>query len=187
MLLVWAIGVCLMWTKARLSLLRQANPRVPTKYEATLMLASDIDLSLGTDNRPDTYQSIDRYIAQDLRGGRISVFETTNGTDFGLWKEFSKWIKQNKWWFAGLVILTPYSIFGWVLAPLALFVFVVVLNAAIIFALAVGATPNARFGFFFCGVVLAIVSGVIVVARGNPWMCKFGLYEDWNCRPRRWP
>ncbi|KAK4444532.1 hypothetical protein QBC34DRAFT_474791 [Podospora aff. communis PSN243] len=142
MLFVWTIGICLTWTKAHLSLLQQANPRVPTKYEATIMLASDIHLSLRPDNKPDVHQSIDRCINQDLKGGRISVFETTNPTDVDLWKELSNWIKHNKWWFAGLIILTPYSLFGWALAPLALFVFVVVLNTAIILALANIRTPR---------------------------------------------
>lgn len=174
LLLVWTMGVWLVWLKAHSSLL-DSKFRVPSTYQAILALAENIQSQFGP-GRDVEPEKLDQHVATELDGGRISIPDATPLPNISALKLMGRWIKRNGGWFVGLFLLTAYVAVGWIYTPLLPYVTLVVFDITVMFALVVGRTRQSRLWMLFGGGVVALIVGLCVLAALGPsvWI-YFGI------------
>jgi hypothetical protein len=138
-LLIWMIGIHLLWLRAHIVLKRRGTPDLVGEYKAVFELAYAMQAQLedttkeeGDDVSSLTEAQLRRRITKDLRGGSISYKSSllleedrddlkADKTGWG----FKAWWRQEKWCIIGMLVamgscivnatIAPYIVFGWIL------------------------------------------------------------------------
>lgn len=110
-------------------------------------------------------EEVDKHIAAKLNGGKIIMSSpATTILSVSLRKMMGGWIKRNKWWFTGLVLVTGFTVTGWVWIPFGMHLGVAVFNISAVVAVLTGRTRRTRVCLLLVGAVISVVVGVCLQA-----------------------
>lgn len=175
LLLIWMIGIYLMWLRAHIVSKRRGTQDSVGEYKAIFALAYAMQAQLEETTKEEgqnvstlTEAQLRRRITKDLSGGSISykssLLHEEDGEDVKAdttgWG-FKAWWKEEMWWIIGMlvalvgwivpVVYSLYVIFAWVLPLVWVFVMVVSssgrVRAVLLFwpLLVLGAVPTIVF------------------------------------------
>ena len=154
---------------------------VPTRYQAAMGLASSLalDISLSKKKPRPSVRELNRFVARDLNGGTLTFRGTSKEKDkesvinFEIWKELVGWIqarRNNAWLALGILTLVFATGTLWIVCPISVYVSLLVLDAALIFAGVVGTTLQTRRFLAVAGAILAAVVGMVMLTQGDTWI-----------------
>jgi hypothetical protein len=121
MLLLWMMGIYTMYLQSYFTMLKRGNDQVIGEYKAVFELANAMQTQLARDSKKSdvsvlTEKELRRRITKGLNGGSIS-FQTTIPLNSTANSEhnhlssthtpsrFGTWLKKEKWWLLGTVLL----------------------------------------------------------------------------------
>lgn len=145
MLLVWTIGLLIMWFQASRKIRRRCRRDVAGPHKAVIELAeamqkeSDFDLGLATE------QHIKQQIAA-ADGGSISYSMSSNIE--GSSETSFDWLKREKWWFSAMILFMFAASYLWIFVGIIITCAFIGPICGLIFALGVGTTFKSRIFFF---------------------------------------
>jgi len=155
---------------------------VPTRYQAAMELASSLalDISLSKKKPRPSVRELNRFVASDLNGGTLTFRGTSKEKDkepvvvsFEIWKELVGWIqarRNNAWLALGILTLVFATGTLWIVCPISVYVSLLVLDAALIFAGVVGTTMQTRRFLAVAGAIFAAVVGMVMLTQGDTWI-----------------
>ncbi|KAK0615261.1 hypothetical protein B0T17DRAFT_646969 [Bombardia bombarda] len=107
-ILIWSVGIFIMWLKSHLQLPLKGTPEVPRGWRALMELAESISRELrmnGIEPRSLTDRQLKRQIYKQLKGGSVSFDqEVLERPGFGFRHGLRLWLKEKRWW---LIFATP--------------------------------------------------------------------------------
>ncbi|KAH6695389.1 hypothetical protein F5X68DRAFT_198362 [Plectosphaerella plurivora] len=154
LLLLWAIGVWILWLKAHKELQRRGGIEASSRYRAVLDLASALDQEVsknGETARTLTNKQLTTHVKKRLRGGAFKVDTPAPTLQYRFWKSFWHWAWGHIWWIL-LFVCTSFMI--------TLSAVSATMGASIAAALLIGKTTRTRILIFLAGVV---VFGIVTV------------------------
>ncbi|KAK0615263.1 hypothetical protein B0T17DRAFT_602313 [Bombardia bombarda] len=107
-LVLWSVGLYLVWLKANMQLPLEGMPEVPRGWMALIILGDAIRAELSAqeiDPSSLTDDELKKKISEHLRGGAVSLSDKDlKHPGYSLRRGFLVWLKREKWWFAALCI-----------------------------------------------------------------------------------
>lgn len=148
LLLLWAIGVWILWLKAHKELKRRGQVEASSRYRAVLDLASALEQEVSKDGetaRTLTNKQLTTHVKKRLHGGAIKVDTLAPISQYKFRKSFWPWVKGHAWWTL-LIFITC--------GMLTVAALLATLGASIAAALLIGKTTRTRVLLFVGGVVV---------------------------------
>lgn len=170
LLMVWSLGTLFIWLKSHLSLTREKTSLVPSRYQAALGLASCLAGDISTGEKRPSVRELNRYVAADLNGGRLTFWSKEPVAGFQLWKELVGWARNNVWLSVGVLVLVVATATLWITCPISVYIALLVLDGGVIFAGVVGTTPKTQRFLAVAGAISAAVVGVLLLSQGDTWI-----------------
>jgi hypothetical protein len=158
LLLIWTIGVGMMWSVTRGQLPLEGESETPRGWKAVLVLAQAIRQELmvaDIDPRGLTDAQLKAEIKKRLHGGAVAFDGPLSGASRTIAQVWKQWLIREKWWFAALVA----SLSCWTLKLISTFAFVVMVHVSfgVAFAMLVGQSSRSRLIMFFAFSVLGLI------------------------------
>lgn len=120
MVLVWTLGIYMMWLQAHLTMRKRGRQDVAGEQKAILELAESMRHNLmkhGHDPSTMTEAEIDKAMAEDLKGGSITYQLPIMPEGFSLRKGLKGWLVREKWWTIVLLLLLIVVCTVWMTNP----------------------------------------------------------------------
>jgi hypothetical protein len=165
-LLIWSIGMGVVWVRTDLTLRAREIRDIPGKYKAIIELAEALQKEFdkeGMDPVDLKEEQITRKIRQDLKGGRIMHDQaTTQQSRYRLRSILGRWFKMNKWWWLGYIFLTIFWTMPLISSNLPWFYFFLTIsNGVLLVMLFTGWRTMSKVIFIsFCIIVAIIPAGI---------------------------
>ncbi|KAK4201214.1 hypothetical protein QBC40DRAFT_172222 [Triangularia verruculosa] len=101
-LLVWTLGICLVWLQACWNLPSAKNGHIPNQWRSMLLLSERIveglkGMHIEQPSHLDNNQ-LDEIIKNGLQGGQISFEHILRCKNVGLWRGLWCWTRSHKYW-----------------------------------------------------------------------------------------
>ncbi|KAI1453737.1 hypothetical protein F4805DRAFT_442369 [Annulohypoxylon moriforme] len=184
LLMIWTIGISIMWLRAHYKLPLQGHPETPKGWKALIILADAMNMELpeadiDTHTLKDT--DVKDAIRERLGGGTVQFDAPLTRKEYSFrtgiysWAKnntLGKWFYRNKWWVMAFLLaavpLTPVMISGLYVLPSGVFLLAISGCAilGILFALAVGSTTRSRLFVMSLWVIAGLVVFIGVCASG---------------------
>jgi hypothetical protein len=174
MLLVWIIGILLMWAVARATLQQRNRSNIAGEYKATVELVASMRKELSEE--PDELLILsEEEMKERIRGvdgGNISYNTSVLERPMSVKERVKAWCRRELWWLCSLLVLVVAVSCAWALlltdSVMDFFVVLVAFLASgcvygLVFSLAFGSTWRSRglFTLFWVAVSVALLFGML--------------------------
>ncbi|KAL1862937.1 hypothetical protein Daus18300_008268 [Diaporthe australafricana] len=105
LLLLWTLGVWIMWLHGHLELASRGRYEVPKELKAALYLADSIRNDLNAAGQEASFltnNELGKYAAKHLKGGKVEIEGLSLDGGYSFRRNSWQWIKNNKLWIFGL-------------------------------------------------------------------------------------
>lgn len=161
MLLVWAMGIFVMWYRAKSIMLKRGRESVAGTNKAVIELAAamlkELDMD-DLDSKVLTEKQIQHRIAA-VQGGCISYSCSILTEDRLADTSVVEWLRKDRWWIAATVVFVAATSFVWILG-----IWVAILFAGPMFglitALLFGSTWKSKGLFVLCWTVIGSMAAI---------------------------
>lgn len=161
---LWTIGLSFLYFKSHL-ILRHNGMVVPSRYKAVVELVQAMHEGFedfGLKMNDLTNRQLGSCISKKLAGGKVYLHLESFPAKYSVRKAFMSWIKQDKWWLGGLLILCVFDMFAWHSIGFGTFYWTVICWTLTIYvSITMGTTQRSRIFICFCGVCTSILFAII--------------------------